>query len=124
MLTTYAGAAQAVEDACALAQALRLMEERCRLGHALEVYQRVRHARASAMHEASMRHAYTAHLPDGPEQRARDAAMMDEVAGRHFIRSPNQKSDPTTQMWAYGYDAAEDIRRAWGRWSEWLGFSV
>ena len=105
----------AVEDAAALAQALHLLENPCRLSHALEVYQRVRHARTTAMHEASYRHAYTVHLPDGPAQRARDAGMEDEVKGVHFIRSSNQWSDPITQIWAYGYDAAEGIRNAWGQ---------
>ena len=112
---TVVGAAMAVEDAAALAQSLRLMETSDRLSHALEVYQRVRQTRTAAMHEASYRHAYTVHLPDGPAQRARDAGMEDEVKGVHFIRSPNQWSDPTTQIWAYGYDAAEDIEKSWGQ---------
>lgn len=105
----------AVEDACALAQSLRLMGSPSDLGRALDVYESVRKNRTGAMHQASYRHAYTVHLPDGPEQRARDMDMADEVAGRHFIRSPNQWSDPTTQIWAYGYDAADAIQNGWRR---------
>ncbi|KAF2173951.1 hypothetical protein M409DRAFT_16221 [Zasmidium cellare ATCC 36951] len=107
------GAAMAVEDASALSQALRLVESPDRIDHAVDVYEQVRRHRTEAMHEASYRHAYTIHLPDGPLQRARDAQMEDEVAGVHFVRSPNQWSDPTTQLWAYGYDAAAAIRDAW-----------
>ena len=103
----------AVEDASALAQALRVIDSPSHLGSALDVYELVRKARTTAMHEASYRHAYTVHLPDGPEQRARDAGMEDEVKGVHFIRSPNQWSDPTTQIWAYDYDSAQAIREAW-----------
>ena len=103
----------AVEDAAALAQALRLINTHGDIGQALEIYAAVRCQRTTAMHEASYRHAYTVHLPDGPAQRARDAGMQAEVQGVHFIRSPNQWSDPTTQIWAYGYDESQAIRDAW-----------
>ena len=112
-LTYDVGAAMAVEDACALAQSLQLTSKHEDLSRAIDIYESVRQSRVRPMHEASYRHAYTVHLPDGPEQRARDDGMADEVAGVHFIQSPNHWSDPTTQRWAYGYDAAEAIRSAW-----------
>ena len=115
MLIEITGAAMAVEDAAALAQSIQMMSEHSELERAIEIYEKVRSSRTRLVHEASYRHAYTAHLPDGSEQRARDEAMEDEVAGRHFIQSPNQWSDPTTQRWAYGYDPAGAIRAEWGR---------
>ena len=105
----------AVEDACALAQSLKLMSAKSQLARAVDVYEEVRRVRVRQVHESSYRHAYTVHLADGPEQRSRDAAMADEVAGVHFIQSPNQWSDPTTQRWAYAYDPARSIRVAWAR---------
>ena len=105
----------AVEDAAALAQSLMFMSKRSDLDRAIDIYEEVRQSRVRPMHEASYRHAYTVHLPDGPEQKARDDAMLAEVAGDYFIKSPNQWSDPTTQMWAYQYDAAGAIRSAWAQ---------
>lgn len=103
----------AVEDAAALAESLRQISTQSELELAIEIYEDVRQCRTRLIHESSYRHAYTIHLPDGPEQQARDKAMEDEVAGRHFIQSPNQWSDPQTQIFAYVYDAAEAIRWAW-----------
>ena len=103
----------AVEDAQALAESLRFVAEKSQLSKAVRTYEDSRKARVSLMHQASYRHAYTVHLPDGVEQRARDAGMADEVAGKHFIQSPNQWSDPTTQRWAYKHDPVADIQRAW-----------
>ena len=78
----------------------------------LKVYQDVRIKRSSQMQQASLVNGVTFHFPDGPEQRARDAAMRAEVEGRVFTESPNQWSDPTTQAWAYGYDAVGAIADA------------
>jgi salicylate hydroxylase len=103
----------AVEDAAALAEALSFIQHRDQIAQAVAIYEAVRVPRASAMHEASYRHAYTMHLPDGPEQEARDMAMMAEVEGAHFIASPNQWSDPATQLWAYGHDPVKAVREAW-----------
>jgi salicylate hydroxylase len=64
------------------------------------------------MQHASLINGMLWHFPDGPIQEARDAAMRPEVEGRKFDQSPNQWSDPVTQTWAYGYNAAEEIREA------------
>ena len=103
----------AVEDACALSQSLKNMSTKEDFRRAISIYERVRQERTKLVHESSYRHAYTVHLPDGPEQRARDAEMADEVNGVHFIQSPNQWSDPTTQRWAYCYDTKGAIQAAW-----------
>ncbi|OOQ86279.1 salicylate hydroxylase [Penicillium brasilianum] len=51
---------------------------------------------------------------NGPVQRARDRAMRPEVLGELVAHSPNQWTDPATQMWAYGYDAEGEIDQVWG----------
>jgi salicylate hydroxylase len=66
---------------------------------ALRRYEALRIARTTRLQEGSRRRARINHLPDGPEQRARDAAMQD--------------SDPLVRSdWIYGYDAEAAVRGA------------
>ena len=103
----------AVEDGAALAEALRLASNKEGIPQALKVWEAVRIQRTGQMQEASFLNGKLWHFSDGPEQQARDAGMRPEVEGRHFMRSPNQWSDPSTQRWCYSYDAEEEIRKAW-----------
>jgi 2-polyprenyl-6-methoxyphenol hydroxylase-like FAD-dependent oxidoreductase len=65
------GAAQAVEDAYVLAECVA--DERSDLPAALDRYERVRMRRAEGLQASSQMAADTFYLPDGEEQRARDA---------------------------------------------------
>lgn len=103
----------AVEDAAALAEALDLIDQKEQVASALQLWQQVRLQRTSQMQEASLINGTLWHFKDGPEQKARDQAMRNEVEGKAFVSSPNQWSDPTTQRWCYGYDAEEEVRLAW-----------
>ena len=107
------GAAMAVEDGAALAEALNLASSMEDIPTVLRTFEKERVRRTSQMQTASLVNGKLWHFPDGPEQRARDEAMKPEVEGKHFLRSPNQWSDPVTQWWSYGYDAEEAIRQAW-----------
>lgn len=107
------GAAMAVEDGAALATVLSKIHSIQELPFALRVFETERIKRAGDMQEASSINGALWHFPDGPEQRARDVAMKAEVEGRTFISSPNQWSDPTTQCWAYGYEAEAAAENAW-----------
>jgi salicylate hydroxylase len=91
MLPFYAqGAGQAVEDAAALAACLATGP--WDPPAALARYERVRMPRASRVQEASRGRIPHHHLPDGPEQQARDAAFAGE--------------DPLSHnAWLYAYDA-------------------
>ena len=102
----------AVEDGAALAEALRHAYTADDIRPALSVYEQVRIKRSSQMQQASLVNGIVFHFPDGPEQETRDADMRAEVEGRTFTESPNQWSDPTTQAWAYGYDAVGAIADA------------
>ncbi|KAJ5355468.1 uncharacterized protein N7496_012680, partial [Penicillium cataractarum] len=108
------GAAMAVEDGIALARTLTKITHVSALPHALQIFEKVRISRATEMQEASLLNGKLWHFPDGPVQRARDRAMRAEVVGGIVAHSPNQWSDPATQMWAYGYDAEGEIDRVWG----------
>jgi salicylate hydroxylase len=89
MLPFFAqGAGQAIEDAAALAACLAADEP----ARALARYERVRSARATRVQEASRGRIAHHHMPDGPEQRARDAAFAGE--------DPLSHND-----WIYAYDA-------------------
>jgi len=75
MLPFFAqGAAQAVEDAGALAHCLRHAEPAA-LGDALLRYDALRRARASRVQLMSRGREVRNHLPDGPQQRQRDAEL-------------------------------------------------
>ena len=75
MLPFFAqGAAQAVEDADALAHCLRHAEP-ATLGDALLRYDALRRARASRVQLMSRGREVRNHLPDGPQQQQRDAEL-------------------------------------------------
>ena len=101
------GGAQAIEDAAVLA--------RCLAGDitdpaaALLRYEALRLPRTTRLQEASHERAHANHLPDGPEQQARDHALA--------------RADPlVANAWIYGYDPDADLPGpaaptlpAWGR---------
>lgn len=107
----------AVEDAAVLAACLRRLtsSDPESLSHSIGMFEKLRIARVKQIHEASLRHDYTLHLPDGPEQQARDHAMEKEVAGEHFFASPNQWSDPTIQNLVYTYQPDVHVQSEWNK---------
>lgn len=103
----------AVEDGIALSRTLTKITHVSALSRALQIFEKVRISRATKMQEASLLNGKLWHFPDGAVQRARDRAMRAEVVGGFVAHSPNQWSDPATQMWAYGYDAEGEVDRVW-----------
>ena len=93
MLPFFAqGAGQAIEDAAALSVCLAAGADDP--SGALARYERLRVPRATRVQEASRGRIAHHHLPDGPEQRARDAAFAGE--------DPLAHND-----WIYAYDAEQ-----------------
>ena len=85
------GAAQAIEDAAVLARRLAAATDRDGLTAALRHYETLRLPRTTRLQEVSHARAHINHLPDGPEQRSRDAAFA--------------TTDPlTANAWIYRYD--------------------
>ena len=107
------GAAMAVEDSAALAIALDQMLSPEELPFALRAFEKERIKRSGAMMDASSINGVIWHFPDGPEQRARDASMLAEVAGMPVTSSANQWTDPLTYWWAFGYDAENAMKQSW-----------
>jgi salicylate hydroxylase len=85
------GAAQAIEDAAALAACLTHSED---IPAALARYESARRERTARVQAISRGNGERFHLPDGPRQQARDTAMA-----ASFGLSPDID-------WLYGYDAA------------------
>ncbi len=83
------GAAQSIEDAAVLATCLA--EDSQHTARALRRYESLRIGRTTRLQQASRDRARVNHLPDGPEQRARDAALAGE--------EPLLAND-----WIYSYD--------------------
>jgi salicylate hydroxylase len=84
------GAAQAMEDAATLAACLARTDEPAA---ALQQYEALRLPRATRVQAAARGNAKRFHLPDGPEQEARDAAMAKSFGLSSEID------------WLYGHDA-------------------
>ncbi|KAJ5403239.1 hypothetical protein N7509_003110 [Penicillium cosmopolitanum] len=98
-----------------IGMSLSKIESKADIPQALGIFEQVRIDRTSKMQEASLLNGKLWHFSDGPLQRARDAAMQPETRGEPFSHSPNQWSDPATQMWTYQYDAEAEIEIAWQR---------
>lgn len=83
------GAAQAIEDAAVLSRCLA--DDLGDPSRALRRYEKLRLPRSTRLQEVSHGRALVNHLPDGPEQRARDEAFAN--------------GDPLiANGWIYGYD--------------------
>ncbi len=86
------GAAQSIEDAAVLARCLGAHANDPEQG--LKQYEAARIERTTRLQEISHARREINHLPDGPEQKARDAALAE--------------SDPLVRNgWIYGFDAQE-----------------
>lgn len=91
------GAAQAIEDAAVLARCLA--EDAADPVRALQRYDVLRLARTARLQQVSHARANLNHLPDGPEQQARDGAFGED--------------DPlVANAWIYDYDPDTAMRTA------------
>jgi salicylate hydroxylase len=96
MLPFFAqGAAQAFEDAAVLAGCLRDADTGS-VCEALQRYERLRRPRASQVQLMSRGREVQNHLPDGPEQEARDVQL---AGGQPLLQN----------AWLYGHDIEADL---------------
>jgi salicylate hydroxylase len=99
------GAATSMEDGAFLARCIgKVVQGKLRLDEAVQIYETERMPLAYAKQQVSFLNGAIWHLPDGPEQRARDAAMAPELEGKYYVRSSNLYGDPQTVLDVYGYD--------------------
>ncbi|GBE85599.1 FAD-dependent monooxygenase OpS4 [Sparassis crispa] len=114
------GAAMAIEDAAVLGKLLSHLSSVVQLTPLLHAYEALRLPRTAATQASSRLNQTIFHLPDGPEQRARDAAMHTameaELAGSTTDKgdgNPNQWADQNKNEAQFGYDAEEVAERWW-----------
>ena len=88
------GAAQAIEDAAVLARCLAAAPGDP--AAALARYQELRIPRTTRLQQVSHARAHVNHLPDGPEQRARDASFtdVDPLAASGWIYAYDPEGEP------------------------------
>lgn len=89
-------------------------------------------SRTSEAQQASRLNQYIFHLPDGPEQQARDAAMQEAMARELGLPptplpsqtmetdgaeagNPNSWADKSKSMRSFGYDAESEADMWWDR---------
>lgn len=107
------GAATSMEDGAFLARCVaRVVKGELRMDEAVKVYEEERMPKAYAKQQVSFLNGAIWHLPDGPAQRARDAAMAPELEGKYYVRSSNLYGDPQTVLEVYGYDVEQHAETA------------
>ncbi|KAJ5329787.1 Monooxygenase FAD-binding [Penicillium brevicompactum] len=103
------GAAQAVEDAAAIGVVLSAISSREEIPLALGAYEKSRKERAETVQQSGSDNRITLHLPDGPEQIARDAQFLESASGNN----PDKWSDRRTQEFLWGWDAEKAALDVW-----------
>ena len=107
------GAAQAVEDAAALGIILSNVTSRHDIPRALQVYEKSRKQRAETIQQSGSENRLTLHLPDGPEQIARDNQFRAAATGAN----PDKWADRETQKFMWGWDPEKAALEDWkGMW--------
>lgn len=86
------GAAQSIEDGACLAACLAAADSD--VTEALRRYERLRLPRVTRLQQMSRANKIRYHMRDGPEQQARDAAMV-----------ATRERAPETMQWLFGHDA-------------------
>jgi salicylate hydroxylase len=113
------GAAMAIEDAAVLGDLFSRLSSLKQVPALLQAYQDLRLPRATVTQQASRLNQKIFHLPDGPEQRARDAAMRAAMAAEldgkpiQAQGNPNQWADREKNRTQFNYDAYAEVERWW-----------
>lgn len=102
------GAAQAIEDAAVLTCTLSITDD---VDCALKVYELVRKERAERIQNSAAETRKALHLPDGEEQRKRDAAISaSKEKGGH---NPDLWADREWQDFMWGTDVMKETIENW-----------
>ncbi|KAL4247676.1 FAD/NAD(P)-binding domain superfamily protein [Abortiporus biennis] len=119
------GAAMAIEDAAVIGNLFSHLSHRDQIAPLLHAYQDLRYERTANTQASSTLNQKIFHLPDGPEQEARDydmkIAMEAELkairgeadSGFEAEGSANQWADKRKSAVQFGYDADEEAEKWW-----------
>lgn len=105
----------AIEDAAVLGNLLSRLSHKSQLKPLLEAYQTLRHDRTADAQAQSRLNQLIFHMPDGPEQRARDDNMRRAMQGHKDVADggPNQWADKKKSNTLFGYDADKEVEKWW-----------
>jgi len=127
------GANSSIEDGAVLGLLLGQMKSKSQLSRTLKTYEALRKKRGEAIVRETFRQRQDFHMPNGPEQEARDKLFLsrlgkeDEKAepfpsrwsvlrysllGRQPKANKLNRTCPVVQPWLYGYDAVKEVEEA------------
>lgn len=104
------GAAQGVEDGASLGVVLSSISSKDEIQLALKAYEKAQKARAEHIQQSCLTTRIALHLPDGPEQVARDQKFKAMSAGG---ASDDKWGDPEMQRFLWSWDAEAKAEEAW-----------
>ncbi|KAK8198148.1 uncharacterized protein BKA78DRAFT_307609 [Phyllosticta capitalensis] len=102
------GANSALEDGAVLGKVLKDVE-RSSVYQALVVFEKLRKQRGEAIVKETFKQRRDFHMPDGPEQRARDELFLSTLGKQIDCAFPSRWQCPKVQPWLYGYDAGKEV---------------
>ncbi|SGZ53569.1 CIC11C00000001199 [Sungouiella intermedia] len=109
------GASQALEDAAVLAGLLARVEDKSQIHDVLKITENLRKWRSTQVVQGSTNCRNIYHLPDGPEQVARDEALK---ADPPTVGCPNRWADPKFRDFLFDYDAFAEAERGWNEYKK------
>ncbi|EMD31600.1 hypothetical protein CERSUDRAFT_119636 [Gelatoporia subvermispora B] len=126
------GAAMAIEDAAVLGRLFSHIRSRSQMKDLLEAYQTLRLERTAETQASSRLNQKIFHLPDGPEQEARDASMRAAMEAELSMLDRERRGEAAKvedmlegnfNQWAdrrknekqFGYDAEAEADRWWAK---------
>ncbi|ESK83083.1 hypothetical protein Moror_6080 [Moniliophthora roreri MCA 2997] len=109
------GAAMAIEDAAVLGNLFSRLSDKSQMPKFLKVYEDIRLARVSSMQKGALDNRTLYHMPDGPEQDARDASMrlamqksINESLSESTSINPWADKSKLASSFSYDVDAVTD----------------
>jgi salicylate hydroxylase len=118
------GVSLAVEDAAALTECIYLQSQgNVGLDRAMVVFETIRKTRCKDVQDASLHAGNVLHLPPGPAQVARDAAMQNDGLSAEVNKKERFYAEGTSygiadrkiRDWGYAYDVIEAVREEWNK---------
>lgn len=99
------GANSSMEDGAVLGRILAAVRSKDDLPEALRMYEQLRKTRGEAIVRETFNQQRDFHMPNGPEQEARDALMLSKLGKEIDCKFPSRWQCPVVQPWLYGYDS-------------------
>ncbi|KAK8059145.1 hypothetical protein PG996_009075 [Apiospora saccharicola] len=106
------GANSAIEDGAVLGLLLGRIQSGDQVPQALAMYEKLRKARGESIVRETFKQRDDFHMPDGPEQEARDEIFLSQLGKELKGPFPSRWTCPQVQPWLYGYDAYEEVENA------------